>query len=717
MAEPFTLITTTALITWATKNYGKSFIKSASEKAIKALKKHNWRKDSHQYCKRIEKNYGNIQVLGMNKPMLLEGLFTDVHILKKMTKDCHFSETYLKELKHHYLSGEGYANENDERKSGDEIIKKYERLFVIGKPGAGKTTYLKHIAIKTVDDPLDKLSIFISLREFANSSKNLLNYIVEEFNLCGFPEALIVVEYLLNNGKAVVLFDGLDEVEKENNKRDKLISEINNFGKKYSQSQIIISCRIAANEYQFEGFQYVEMADFNESQITDFVRRWFKGKKIKHKGFIKEFQQNNLKEMAKQPLLLVLLCLTYEATMTLPPARAELYEVAVDTLLREWDSSRIIHHRAVQYLTVKRMRKLFEVIAAENFQKNEFLFKKKVLNDRIEKYIETLPGAKEDEEVEGKIILNEIEANSGILVERAKGIHSFSHLTFQEYFTASYIVRKGDLAIKGLFTHLTEDNWNEVFLLSAQMLDDDDSETFFTSFLQTLSDLIKGEEKINKFLNWARKKASSVQSKYSHEAVISHYASATCHLLLNQDLEFNVNHDHDIFLVVSIFGLSYAIDRDMVRGFTSYRDANYEPDPDLFLDYKLNCALDVSYWASLAAAYPNAYAYPDEEALGNPLNNSITIAKKMGISPLVDQLKQLKLPIKPNVKENQTYTRQIQTIMIEHRDIGHDWKFSPKELDKLTTYLKVTKLLVDCLNVAAHPNRKKILSQILKPPS
>jgi hypothetical protein len=54
----------------------------------------------------------------------------------------------------------------------------------------------------------------------------------------------------------------------------------------------------------------------------------------------------------------------------------------------------------------------------------------------------------------------------GILVERSRDTYSFSHLTFQEYLTAKFIVdnQKVDQLVRD---HLTDQRWREVFLLAA----------------------------------------------------------------------------------------------------------------------------------------------------------------------------------------------------------------------------------------------------------
>jgi predicted NACHT family NTPase len=41
-------------------------------------------------------------------------------------------------------------------------------------------------------------------------------------------------------------------------------------------------------------------------------------------------------------------------------------------------------------------------------------------------------------------VLDALEAQHGLLIERAKGIYSFSHLTFQEYFAAQFLINSAD---------------------------------------------------------------------------------------------------------------------------------------------------------------------------------------------------------------------------------------------------------------------------------
>ena len=74
----------------------------------------------------------------------------------------------------------------------------------------------------------------------------------------------------------LVLFDGLDEIPQEGERRDRAIAALRDFARQYPRAQVLITCRNAASDYTFEGFKYVEIADFQEGQMHAFVRKWFK---------------------------------------------------------------------------------------------------------------------------------------------------------------------------------------------------------------------------------------------------------------------------------------------------------------------------------------------------------------------------------------------------------------------------------------------------------
>jgi predicted NACHT family NTPase len=128
-----------------------------------------------------------------------------------------------------------------ERVNGLEAIARHNLLMILGRPGSGKTTFLKRLAMWCIagEQFADRVPVFVTLKEFADSSHKpgLLDFI-------GNADAM---QQVLNAGRAFVLLDGLDEVQSA--EHDRVLAEIRNFARKYDQNTIIITCRIAAREY------------------------------------------------------------------------------------------------------------------------------------------------------------------------------------------------------------------------------------------------------------------------------------------------------------------------------------------------------------------------------------------------------------------------------------------------------------------------------------
>jgi predicted NACHT family NTPase len=78
---------------------------------------------------------------------------------------------------------------------------------------------------------------------------------------------------LLRAGRALLLFDGLDEVQEA--ERSRLITELEKLRRRYHGCCMLLTCRTAATGYQFERARYVDVADFTPDQMDAFARRWF----------------------------------------------------------------------------------------------------------------------------------------------------------------------------------------------------------------------------------------------------------------------------------------------------------------------------------------------------------------------------------------------------------------------------------------------------------
>lgn len=356
-----------------------------------------------------------------------------------------------------------------------EAIQRFNRLVVLGEPGAGKTTYLCHLAFLCARKERlpGYFPLFLRLRDLTGVS-SLESALLTELAQRRFPNAANYLRRQLAAGRCLILLDGLDEVESvaEHRRVVELVQAFANLRVHQAADDpqrgniIVVSSRTYSyqNGPQLTNFTKTMVLDFSDEAIERFIHNWFGvGESSPLAPELVGVLNDNrrFKELARNPLLLLLIVDHYERDRNLPDVRADLYDTCIHTRIIRWGALRGTHGGR---FGERDKRRLLRELALDIYREQwSDLLKRERLLDWVEQFAETL---RLPDQTTSEDLLNEVVRTSGLLQERAIGLYGFSHQTLQEYFAADgvfYLGAEAGAALLG--EHLAEARWQEVIYL------------------------------------------------------------------------------------------------------------------------------------------------------------------------------------------------------------------------------------------------------------
>ena len=639
-----------------------------------------------QFRETIQNQCGILQLLDISYPVSINDIYVDVNILEEISSQQHLAIADLQTLEPKDFNRVGLGAIDDTQIPGTQAVERYAKLRVLGRPGVGKTTFLQHLAIQCNQGEFaaHQVPIFISLREFAEESRpkdrySLSHYLGQKFRAVGIDSSSIL-KSLLQEGCILFLLDGLDEVL--NQDITAVLSEVRKFSEMYHKNRFVVSCRTAAQKLQLRGFTDVEIAPFTEAQITTFAQKWFvaltkttvEAGEEQSTQFIQKLdlpENWQFRQLVVTPLFLHLACWVFQGKGKLPLKRTEFYKQALDLLLGKWDEARGVARDDVYrgFLLPQKLR-LLSQLAAITFEQGQYFFEQNMIENYIGNYLQNLPGEilePEELQIESEAILRAIESQHGLLIERARGIFSFSYLAFQEYFTArtivaSYNLRALEQALEGLVSHITDPHWHEVFLLTTAMLRSADS---LVQLMKQQIDALVGEDPyLQEFLQWGSQKSQQIPQESQIATKRAFYLS----------LAKSPN-------TAAKFTLACTLDQGI------FLDAALE---NLLIECTNNHVQDLSH----------------TQICGLALNNILVMVLDVGFYKSLQQLRD-QMPPESQSRERldawwqsnySAWLKKLEQVITDYRNIHHHWQFSPEQEQVLQQYYDANQLLMDCLN-------------------
>ena len=427
----------------------------------------------------------NLQIFRMSSPLKLENIYVKLKVRQEQT----LSPTEEEE-KASLAGGEPteflrqfqrrLAEKAATAISPEEALTQHKRITVLGEPGAGKTTILRHLAVRMAkDEPsLPYLPIYVELKFLEGNTENVLEFVAADLaKRYGFQNARPYLEKQLEDGNAALLLDGLDEVlggkspAEAKNAYNQAVNQVNQLATRFPNAPIAVTCRRAGWRGGLTGFQTMEVLEFDEHHIKEFANNWFNSDPSKAEGLWQELDKNlRMKTLAGNPLILSLMAIVYDREWKLPERRSELYQHCVEVLLEEWDAEPNRDVERFRQFTPTQMQNLLIEVAWYFHQQGISYFREAELLRQLPSFLSNAQINISPEE--NKAILKEITDSSSLLKEAAYKLHGFLHLTFQEYFAARAAKKKGAIGWQEVVKHRHEPWWEEVILLLAECMDD-----------------------------------------------------------------------------------------------------------------------------------------------------------------------------------------------------------------------------------------------------
>ncbi|MDH7473003.1 MAG: SUMF1/EgtB/PvdO family nonheme iron enzyme [Anaerolineae bacterium] len=459
-----------------------------------------------------------------------------------------------------YIPLRGRGGWPEERQTGKETVEallreegpapllttflgRYPNLVLLGRAGSGKSTFLQHTAILFAQAslvgwpkeapadlrkafPRPPVPIYFPLRDFRpfweklelrektleRQGEALLRFLGENYQPYGLDEAFF--RRLLDEGRGLILLDGLDEIKAE--LRPTMVEVVESFVQLYASAdkehpnRCVVACRPEAIREQAFGPDFVDVTieALDQDQVADFIPRWYREVLRRDDKLTPETEQEadekadslfqalevkpQIRELTDTPLLLTMVALIHHRT-GLPESRAELYWRCVELLLEKWDISRPGEpaRAAMRELTPPEVpagakdRAYYLEPAAYWFLEAGL---DRAKREEWAREIARRLGEKPEEAAPRLLVFLDWAAveRSSLIEERETGVYAFTHhRTFQEYLAARYLAGREERWQSTAMGYVPNRDWWETLRLLAAVLDPGQRRPFLEKTLTT----------------------------------------------------------------------------------------------------------------------------------------------------------------------------------------------------------------------------------------
>ncbi|MFB9931139.1 NACHT domain-containing protein [Amycolatopsis halotolerans] len=359
----------------------------------------------------------------------------------------------------------------------EKAIHRSGRTLVRGEAGSGKTTLLDWLAVTaargTFTGRLAEWNGFVPFPVRLRSLPDGPLPAPDGFVALAMPTLRDRVppgwaDEVLRTGKAIVLVDGVDEVQPA--RRREVKTWLGELGSSYPSARIVVTSRTAAVDQRWlksKRFDSVVLEPMTATDIRVLVERWHQAAAhVRPNADLSGAQRRllgqldnapHLRSLAANPLLCAMLCsLNLSNRSELPRDRMTLYRHALSMLVHARDTERDIP----VLLTEQQKHVLLGHLAWRLVPGNKAELPIAEVREHLAYRLKSLPHIDRSADE----VVKHLVERSGVLQAPAAGRIDFVHRTFQEYLAASEATEAG--SIDWLIANAHRDTWLEIVVMA-----------------------------------------------------------------------------------------------------------------------------------------------------------------------------------------------------------------------------------------------------------
>jgi hypothetical protein len=390
---------------------------------------------------------------------------------------------------------------------------RHQHAIILGDPGSGKSTLSRYILLSLITDSGDEklrrafdgyLPLLIELRSYAGlwadeKCETFLEFLEHMGKTEGWhlnKDALH--HHLKTDGRAVVIFDGLDEIF-EPEARETVARRIAGFASDYPKARIIATSRIIGYRRKIledAGFTHFTLQDLDEQQVATFVDQWYSlalsdrpdEARDRRERIIHSFKESaSIRQLAGNPMLLTIMAIIGKH-QELPRERWKLYEHAASVLIQHWDINKHLKEKDVDIDVIgeddkkELLRRLaYRMQSGAGGLAGNYIHRDQ-LQEEFEGYLrERYDLTPAQAARAARTMIDQFRERNFILSLYGAHVYGFVHRAFLEYFCATAFVnkfeKKKQMTIEQLKqdvygAHYQDRSWHEVLRLICGMVDE-----------------------------------------------------------------------------------------------------------------------------------------------------------------------------------------------------------------------------------------------------